>query len=71
MGWWRRTALAVLDSERGFTAVVLVLAFACLSPVFIFGIWWLLGIVVVGFSFLAGYGFARREWRKKGYVPRI
>ena len=60
-----------IGPEPGFVYWIRRITLLLAVGTLIFGIWWLLGIVVVGFSFLAGYGFARREWRKKGYVPRI
>jgi hypothetical protein len=72
MAWWRRVALGVLDSYVGQSVLGVIAALVVFGvPGYFFGATGFL--VVVGFLLgcACGYDFARREWRRKGYVPKV
>ena len=67
---WRAAAFRLFDSA-GFRGVLAV-AFTALVflPALLFGWSGLWAVVGVVFGFAMGYSFARKEWSRRGYVPR-
>lgn len=68
---WRRVVYWLVNDPIGLWVWHVGGLLLVFSPAFFFGAWWLVALLIVVFSFLAGWAAARRHWRKNGFVPKL
>lgn len=66
----RKALLRFLLTDAGRATFGVVFALVVCAPAFIWRGWGAVVVAVGVLAFMAGYGFARWEWRRRGYVPR-
>lgn len=67
-----RAALSrFLQTEAGRATFGVLFALPFCIPMFVWGVWGAVVAFVGIAAFIAGYAYARWEWRRRGYVPRF
>lgn len=56
----------------GQLATVVIAAVVLFAPTHWLGFWpWVTPMIALGVGFLAGWTAARKNWRRRGYVPKL